>query len=120
LLLQLAAAANARAFLRKLLDVITTGERWDKKPESTLNAGFTFGGLEQLELPRATLPSFPLEFQEGMRARADILGDCGRNDPKNWDPVWRETGVHMWLAVYGQSVAALNGRCDEMRAWMDG
>ncbi len=119
LLLELGEPSKARAFLRKLLGVITTGQRWDKKPESTVSAAFTFSGLEKLELPLASLLSFPLEFQHGMRSRADILGDCGKNDPENWDPVWRETGVHMWLAVYAESAMVLSGRSDEMRQWMD-
>ncbi|HZS52889.1 MAG TPA: hypothetical protein VFA65_00695 [Bryobacteraceae bacterium] len=119
LLLELGEPSRTRAFLRKLLGVITTGQRWDKKPESTVNAAFTFKGLEKLELPLASLLSFPEEFQQGMKARADILGDCGKNGPENWDAVWRETRVHMWLAVYAQSVTVLSGRCDEMRHLMD-
>jgi Dyp-type peroxidase family len=76
--------------------------------------------LEKLELPLASLLSFPLEFQQAMRARADILGDCGKNGPDNWDAVWRDgRSVHMWLAVCAQSVTVLNMRCDEMRQWMD-
>ncbi len=119
LLLELGQPAKAQAFLRNLLSVITTGQKWDKKPESTVNVAFTFKGLEQLEVPLASLLSFPLEFQQGMRQRADILGDCGRNGPENWDPVWLERSVHMWLAVYAQSVSALDNRCDELRRWMD-
>ena len=68
-----------------------------------------------LDLPLASLLSFPLEFQQGMRARGDILGDTGRNGPDNWDPVWRENSVHVWLAVNALHSAALDERCAAMR-----
>ena len=92
-----------------LLPQITTGQKWENgKPVSTLNLAFTHRGLKALDLPTATLLSFPVEFQEGMKARAEILGDVGPNSPGNWDAVWREGEVHAWLALNGQSKAALD------------
>src|SRR5436305_4842638 len=79
LMLELMHPPEARAFLQRLLPRITTGERWDEKPLTTLNIAFTHKGLVKLQLPLATLLSFPLEFQQGMKARADILYDTGRN-----------------------------------------
>jgi Dyp-type peroxidase family len=88
---------------------VTTAERWDRKPASTLNIGFTWKGLQKLGLPDATLLSFPDEFYQGMRARNRILGDVGRNDPANWEPVWQEN-IHVWLAVYAENTAELARR----------
>jgi len=70
-LLELGEPAAARAWLRELLTVITTGERWDidRKPMSTVNIAFTHKGLVKLELPLASLLSFPIEFQQGMHAQ---------------------------------------------------
>jgi Dyp-type peroxidase family len=121
LLLELAPAKQARALLRKLLNVVTTGERWDinNKPQSTVNVAFTHKGLEQLALPLASLLSFPLEFQQGMRARSDILGDSGTNAPERWDPVWREQYVHAWLAVNARTAEALEARSREMQQFID-
>jgi hypothetical protein len=116
LLLELGEAHAARALLLKLLDVITTGERWDvdKKPTRTANIAFTYRGLIQLGLPLASLLSFPLEFQQGMRARGDILGDSGKNGPENWDGVWRESHVHAWLGVNARSREALEEFCGDL------
>ncbi|HEX4133873.1 MAG TPA: Dyp-type peroxidase [Bryobacteraceae bacterium] len=121
LLLELGEPDAARAFLLKLLEVITTGERWDvnKKPLSTVNIAFTHRGMIRLGLPLASLLSFPLEFQQGMRARADILGDTGRNSPENWDKVWHEGGVHAWLAVNARSPEALEECCGNMVRLME-
>jgi hypothetical protein len=68
LFLRLGSAKKARDLVRRLLNQITTGQRWDGgKPQSTLNIGFTFRGLQRLELPLASLVTFPVEFQQGMR-----------------------------------------------------
>jgi Dyp-type peroxidase family len=107
LFLQLNAPAQARELLTLLLPQITTGQLWDKKPDATLNIAFTHRGLAALELPLATLISFPPEFQLGMKARADILGDSGRNAPEHWDEVWREGDVHVWMAINAMNPAAL-------------
>src|SRR5665213_3309879 len=78
LFLRLEDAQRERTLVSRLLNQITTGQRWDGgKPQSTLNIGFTFSGLQQLELPLATLITFPVEFQQGMRHRAELLGDTG-------------------------------------------
>jgi len=121
LLLELSKPAAARAWLSSLLTVVTTGERWDvaNKPMSTVNIAFTHPGLIRLDLPLASLLSFPLEFQQGMRTRGDILGDLGKNGPDNWDPVWREDEVHVWLAVNARSTAALEERCNSLLLMME-
>ena len=115
LLMEITDGEKCRSFITGVIDGITTGERWDRgKPESTLNIAFTFKGLARLQLPDATLISFPVEFCQGMKARAEVLCDSGRNAPKNWDPIWREEQTHIWLAVYAQSSQILEARCLEL------
>jgi len=112
LFLQFEAAKRARSLIARLLGEITTGQRWDKgKPQSTVNIAFTFRGLEHLGLPDATLRSFPVEFQQGMKQRAEILGDTGVNSPEHWDDLWREDRVHAWLGINGVTMEALDARC---------
>jgi Dyp-type peroxidase family len=109
-------AACARQLVKVLLKVITTGQLWDQgKPQSTVNLAFTHKGLVALELPIATLISFPVEFQQGMRARASILGDTGINAPENWDAVWQGERVHAWLAIHAVSPAVLEERFAELK-----
>jgi Dyp-type peroxidase family len=115
LLLRLEDAGRARNLIARLLSDVTTGQRWDgAKPQSTMNIAFTHRGLERLELPPATLLSFPVEFQQGMRDRALILGDTGVNSPEHWDDVWREEGVHAWIGVNGLTAEALEARCSSV------
>jgi Dyp-type peroxidase family len=112
LFLEVSEPHNARHFIDSLLPDITTGEHWDDgKPPSTVNIAFTHKGLAMLQLPDASLLSFPVEFLQGMKARADILGDTGPNGPENWDDIWREERVHIWLAVNALSEDALENCC---------
>jgi len=120
LLLELAHPEPARNLLLRLLPIITTGERWDitNKPTSTVNLAFTHKGLVQLQLPEASLLSFPLEFQQGMKARGEILYDTGKNAPAHWDPIWKENHVHAWLAVNARTPEALEERCAALQQLM--
>jgi Dyp-type peroxidase family len=115
LFLEISEHAAGRKLIESLVDEVTTGERWDKKPDSTLNIAFTYQGLVRLKLPDAALMSFPVEFFQGMKARREILCDVERNAPEHWDPIWREGRVHIWLGVYAQSPAILEDRCRNLQ-----
>lgn len=120
LFVQFVDAKRGRALIGRLLGQITTGQRWDGgKPQSTVNIAFTHPGLELLELPAATLLTFPVEFQQGMKSRAAILGDVGVNAPEHWDEVWREQRVHAWIGVNGLTMEALDGACTQIVALME-
>ncbi len=107
--LQILSADSGRKLIGRLLGKITTGQKWDKgkKPESTLNIAFTHNGLVNLDLPIATLVTFPVEFQQGMKDRGGILGDTGINSSEHWDDVWQDGRVDIWLGIHAQSTAAL-------------
>lgn len=101
--------ARGREFLAELLPYVTTAAPWSRdtrtrdqnpKPPVTLNIAFTYEGLEALELPEASLLTFPQEFVSGMVKRREILGDDGKSAPEHWDPVWLEP-VHMLLSLNG-------------------
>ena len=57
----------AKAFLKRLVPLITTSERWAhkdrpepaEKPTVTTNIGFTFSGLKTLQIPDQSLLGFP-------------------------------------------------------------
>ena len=109
LFLQFTTPESGRALISQLLPQVTTGQRWEGgKPDATLNIAFTHRGLAALDLPTATLLTFPIEFQQGMKARADILGDTGGNAPEHWDEIWHTDRVHVWLGINGKDVAALD------------
>ncbi len=114
---------RAREFVGAVTREVTTAVKWDDgpnpvpKPLATVNIAFTYQGLKQLELPRASLIGFPMEFVMGMKKRKDILGDDGRSAPEHWDPIWRDNretdwdkDVHIWISINGQTPAAMQQR----------
>jgi Dyp-type peroxidase family len=110
---------KGRQCLGRLVQHVTTGERWGEvKPKTTVNIAFTYKGLAALGLPEASLLSFPVEFVQGMKARASILGDTGKNSPHHWNPVWHE-GVHAWLGVFAQTSSDLKQRVSELHALLE-
>ena len=113
-------ATKARSLVGRLLHKVTTGQHWDNgKPLSTLNIAFTHLGLVALDLPDATLLTFPVEFQQGMKKRAAILGDTGANSPEHWDECWRTDRVHAWVGINAQSPEALDAECAEVMAFVE-
>jgi Dyp-type peroxidase family len=93
---------------------LTGKEALPVKPQVTLNIAFTFWGLVALGLPTNTLQSMPAEFIEGMKARANLLGDelypPKKPDPADtlnyWDPIWRnddrDKQVHILISLNAQ------------------
>jgi len=109
---------NGQEFVGRLVGQIATGDLWHKKPQSTVNIAFTYKGLVNLKLPTQPLLSFPVEFVQGMKERAWVLCDKGRNSAQYWDPMWNEEQVHAWLAVYAESAQELEKRCLELQELM--
>src|SRR5262249_50743133 len=67
-----------------------------------LGIAFTFEGLKGLGVPQPSLDSFPIEFRQGMAARAAILHDFGANAPANWEHPFGTADMHIALAIYAQ------------------
>jgi hypothetical protein len=65
--------------------VAPADEWWVPSLPGWLGIAFTFEGLKALGVPQASLDRFPIEFREGMAARAAILHDFGANAPDNWE-----------------------------------
>jgi len=108
-------AEAGRRFLDRLSFLITPGEWGDRRPPAAFNIGLSFAGLEALELPYECLASFPVEFQQGMKARARALGD----DPGVWQPPWDVGRVHVVVMVYAANDGERQRNCDEVSRIVD-
>jgi Dyp-type peroxidase family len=117
---------QSRQFLLDLIEDITTAEVWPVrkdysiKPKSTTNIGFTYSGLEALNLPQRSLKGFPVDFTMGMKARGHILGDTGSNSADNWDRIWQEGKVHAWLSINGRDSEAVSLRFRQITEMLAG
>ena len=85
------------------------------KPTHCVNIGFSFGGLEALGLPSASLQSFPEEFREGAVARAAEVGDTGPSAPEHWKPSLLSPDAHVLLSVFADSPEELDAVSTDLR-----
>lgn len=126
LFLSFNSAKQSRQFLLALIEDITTAEAWPArkdspiKPISTTNIGFTYPGLEALNIPERSLKGFPVDFTMGMKARGNILGDTGSNSAENWDSIWKEGNIHAWLSINGRDSEAVSQRFSEVTELLAG
>ena len=103
-ILRIGNAEQGREMLRRILPhVAPADEWWVPSLPGWLGIAFTFEGLKALGLPQASLDSFPIEFRQGMAARAEILNDFGANAPANWEQPFGTPDAHIALAVYAKS-----------------
>jgi Dyp-type peroxidase family len=90
--------------LRRILPhVAPADEWWVPSLPGWLGIAFTFEGLKALRVPQASLDSFPIEFRQGMAARARIIHDFGANAPANWEYPFGTPDAHVALAIYAQN-----------------
>jgi Dyp-type peroxidase family len=106
---------GGRRLLHRLSERITPGDWGDRRPPATFNIALSFAGLEALRLPYECLASFPVEFQQGMRARARALGD----DPQLWEPPWDARRVHVVVMVYAANADERQRHCHEVSRFVE-
>src|SRR5215470_8284720 len=103
-ILRISNAEQGREMLRRILPhVAPADEWWVPSLSGWLGIAFTFEGLKALGVPQPSLDSFPIEFRQGMAARAAILHDFGANAPANWEYPFGTPDVHVALAIYAKS-----------------
>ena len=118
--------AGGRAWLSELIPVVESAATAQASMDSTrrwVTLAFTWNGLRALGAPRESLATFPEEFRQGMAARADILGDTGPADPKNWVGGLAGTDVHAIAILFARDDAEherATGVHDELVARCDG
>jgi len=103
-LLNVSDAAQARRWLGGVAGQCTTVANLDTMPSLAFNIALSWQALSAIGLPASSLSSFPQEFQQGMAARADRIGDVGNNAPARWAPPF--TGnVHVLVLLSATTLA---------------
>ena len=88
--------------------VSPAGDAW-------VSLALTFQGLKALGVPQDSLDSFPPEFQQGMAARAQEVGDTGESSPENWEKPLGTPDVHMVLTALSPDRQRLETVLDRAR-----
>ena len=115
LFLRIEEPSKARRWLGELTPHVLTAARWTEKPDSGVNLALSFEGLRALGLPDGSLETFPAEFQQGMAARAGLLGDVRESAPEHWEAGFGGGGVHVLVMVSAKDDAALERHLQRVR-----
>lgn len=78
------------------VDTLDSASRW-------VTVALTWTGLRALGVPEQALSTFPREFQEGMAARAQILGDTGPNAPQHWSGGLASSELHAIAILFARN-----------------
>ncbi|SHM78072.1 Dyp-type peroxidase family [Duganella sacchari] len=101
-------AEGGRDLIRRMAEHIPSAAGWTDDREAWMGMALSFQGLKALEVPQASLDSFPLPFQQGMAQRSEQLRDVGSNAPEHWDPAFQPGTCHLALTIYARDQAALD------------
>jgi len=108
--------AAGRRWLGELVDPVTTAAEWlEGKPDHTLNVAVTADGLVALGVPDALRRTFPSPFLQGMRARAELLGDIGPSEPASWRDGLGDGSAHVLVTVNSRRREALGDLVGDLR-----
>lgn len=113
-----------RELMRRLSNLVSSVSRLESPAgETWLSAALTFTGLKVLGVPAESLQTFSPQFQQGMAARAKMLGDVGENAPESWEKPLGSPDVHVAVTVISKENDELMkglARAQEALQSMDG
>ena len=93
-------ATAGRELMRRLHPVVASAAHPESPAGNTwVSVALSFQGLKALGVRQTSLDSFSPEFQQGMAARARILGDVGESSPEHWEKPLGSADVHVVLTA---------------------
>jgi Dyp-type peroxidase family len=105
-----------REFMRRIRPVVASAAHPESPARDTwVSVALSFQGLKALRVPQASLDSFPPEFQQGMAARARILGDTGESSPEHWEKPLGSADVHVVLTALAPDTEQLDAAITRAR-----
>jgi deferrochelatase/peroxidase EfeB len=106
-----------RELMRRLSAVVASAAHSESPTRDTwVSIALTFQGLKALGVPQASLDSFSPQFQQGMAARAKLLGDVGESSPENWEKPLGSAQVHVVLTAISPDTEHLESALDRARS----
>jgi Dyp-type peroxidase family len=109
-----------RALMNRAAEIVASAAHAKSPdPDAWISVALSFQGLRALGLPRESLESFPTEFQQGMAARAEIIGDIGASSPENWEKPLGTSDVHIVFTAVARNEEQLSSRIEKARKAYD-
>jgi Dyp-type peroxidase family len=108
---------NAGRELMRLLSTVVASAAHPASPseDTWVSAALSFQGLKALGVPQASLDSFSPQFQQGMAARAKVLGDFGESSPEKWEKPLGSADVHLVLTAISPDAEHLESAIERAR-----
>jgi Dyp-type peroxidase family len=105
-----------RELIRRVSTVVTSAANPTSPLADTwVSVAFTYHGLKALGVSEDSLNSFAWEFQQGMAARANELGDTDESSPENWERPLGTGDVHVVLVAVSPNDQQLEAVLDPAR-----
>ena len=101
-------AAEGRRWLSAIKETVQSAAAMRatvEKDKRWVSVAFTWNGLRALGVDEGSLSTFPEEFQQGMPARAQMLGDSGGNAPGNWVGGLADPELHAIVILFARDEA---------------
>jgi Dyp-type peroxidase family len=100
--------AQGRAWLAGVLDKVASvrqARESIEREQRWVSVAFTWQGLRALGVDEQSLATFPEEFRQGMVARAEVLGDTGRNHSDHWLGGLARPDLHAIAILFARNAA---------------
>ena len=105
-----------RELMRRIRPVVASAAHPESPAGDTwVSVALSFQGLKALGVPQASLDSFSPEFQQGMAARAGILGDTDESSPEHWEKPLGSADVHVVLTALAPDTERLEAALTRAR-----
>jgi len=105
-----------RELMRRLTTVVASAAHYDSPARDTwVSVALSFQGFKALGVPQTSLDSFPPQFQQGMAARAKMLGDVRESGPEHWEKPLGSADVHVVLTAISPDTEHLETALDRAR-----
>src|SRR5262245_46973127 len=84
--------------------------------DTWVSVSLSYQALKAMGVPQWSLDSFAPEFQEGMAARARMLGDVGESSPEHWESPLGSKDVHVVITALSPDTESLERAVERARA----
>ena len=107
---------TGRELMRRVSTVVTSAANPASPLANTwVSLALSYQGLKALGVAQDSLDSLAWEFQQGMAARANELGDTGESSPENWEQPLGTPDVHVVLVAISPDAQQLESAVDRAR-----
>jgi Dyp-type peroxidase family len=105
-----------RELIRRLGAVVASAaDATSPARDAWVSVAISYQGMKALGVPQSSVESFAPEFQQGMAARAKVLGDTGESSPECWEKPLGSAEVHVIMVAVAPTQEQLDRSLERAR-----